>query len=284
MMHRDTGERREGAKAVEKRYRLIAIDVDDTLLTDDLSVTEGTKEALAEAVKQGCVVTLATGRMYSSAVQIAGQLELNVPIITYQGALIKNLLDGKVLYERPVPEDVAQDVVAFCAERRLHLQGYVEDRLIAIEDNDKIAKYSELTKVPYEIDSDFQSIAKKGSTKLLIIDEPAVLDALIPELQERLGARAHVTKSKPHYLEIVHPEATKGHALLHLAAHYGIPREETIAVGDSWNDHEMIEAAGLGVAMENAVEPLKAAADYVTRSNNEEGVRAVVERFILGRA
>lgn len=264
-----------------KTYRLIAIDVDDTLLTDDLIVTEGTKAALAEAAAQGCVVTLATGRMYSSAVQIAAQLALNVPIITYQGALIKNSIDGKVLYERPVPEDAALDVVSFAASRGLHLQGYVDDRLIAREDNDKIAAYSKLARVPYVVDPDFGAIARRGSTKLLMIDEPAALNAIIPELRDILGGRAHVTKSKPHYLEVVHPEATKGHALLHLAAHYGVAQEETIAVGDSWNDHEMIEAAGLGVAMANAVEPLKAAADYVTRSNNDEGVRAVVETFIL---
>jgi len=265
----------------KKRYRLIAIDVDDTLLTDDLEVTEGTKRALAAAVAQGCVVTLATGRMYPSAVKIATPLGLNVPIITYQGALIKNLIDGEVLYERPVPEDVALEVVAFAEEKGLHLQAYENDRLIALEDNDKAKAYSALTNVPYEVQSDFRAIAKRGTTKLLMIDEPEALDALIPELRDRLGARAHVTKSKPHYLEVVHPEATKGHALLHLAAHYGIPREETIAVGDSWNDHEMIESAGLGVAMGNAVESLKAVADYVTATNNEEGVREVVEKFIL---
>ena len=265
----------------QKRYRLIAIDVDDTLLTDDLEVTEGTKEALAAAVAQGCVVTLATGRMYPSAVKIAAPLGLNVPIITYQGALIKNLIDGEVLYERPVPEDAALEVVAFAEEKGLHIQAYEDDRLIALEDNDKAKAYSKLTNVPYEVQPDFRGIAKRGTAKLLMIDEPATLDALIPELHERLGGRAHVTKSKPHYLEVVHPEATKGHALLHLAAHYGIPREETIAVGDSWNDHEMIESAGLGVAMANAVESLKNVADYVTASNNEEGVRKVVEKFIL---
>jgi len=265
----------------KKRYRLVAIDVDDTLLTDELTITEGTKRALEAAAAQGCVVTLATGRMYPSAVKIAGQLGLNVPIITYQGALIKNLLDGEVLYERPVPEDVALDVVAFAEENGLHLQAYENDRLIALYDNEKAKAYSALTNVPYEVQSDFRAIAKRGSTKLLMIDEPETLDALIPALKERLGERAHVTKSKPNYLEVVHPEATKGHALLHLAAHYGIPREETIAIGDSWNDHEMIEAAGLGVAMANAVEPLKRVADYVTSSNNDEGVRKVVEQFIL---
>jgi Cof subfamily protein (haloacid dehalogenase superfamily) len=265
----------------DRKYRMIAIDIDDTLLTDELEVTPGTRAALTEAIRLGTIVTLATGRMFSSARKVAGQLELNVPIITYQGALVKNLLDGHVLYERPLAEDVALDVVEFATNRGLHLQGYVDDILFAMEDNDKVKKYSEPTRIPYEIENDFRTLAKRGNAKLLIIDDPAKLDEMIPEVKKLVGDRAHVTKSKPHYLEIVHPEATKGHALLHLAEHYGIDSSEVIAVGDAWNDREMIEAAGLGVAMGNAVEALKRVADHVTLSNNEEGVRAVVERFIL---
>ncbi|WP_274361953.1 Cof-type HAD-IIB family hydrolase [Paenibacillus thermotolerans] len=262
-------------------YKMIAIDIDDTLLNDNLEVTPGTREALAEAIRQGAVVTLATGRMFASTKKVAEQLELNVPVITYQGALIKNLLDGEVLYERSLPAEAAFKVIRFAKERGLHLQAYLNDELYAWEENDKVKKYAEQVKVEYSIVTDFDSIAKQGSTKLLIIDEPSKLDELIPELKQLLGEQAHITKSKPHYLEILHPEATKGHALLHLAAYYGIDRSQTIAVGDSWNDREMIEAAGLGVAMANAVEPLKQVADFITLSNNEEGVRTVVDRFLL---
>jgi Cof subfamily protein (haloacid dehalogenase superfamily) len=264
-------------------YRLVAIDIDDTLLTDDMQITPETQAALAAAIEQGVVVTLATGRMYPSARKIALQLQLNVPIITYQGALIKNLLDGEVLYHRPVPEDIALEIVAFAKERGLHLQGYVNDTLLAWEDNDKVKSYSALTNVPYQIETDFVSIAKQGSTKLLIIDDPATLDAMTPELRSRFGDRIHITKSKPYFLEFLHVEATKGHALLHLAHHYGIPREQTIAIGDSWNDHEMIEMAGLGVAMGNAIDSLKQIADFVTLSNHEDGVKAVIDKFILDR-
>lgn len=270
-------------KEQKLRYRLVAIDVDDTLLNDELVVTEGTKRALAAAIAQGCIVTLATGRMYASAVRIAGGLGLNVPIITYQGALVKNLLDGKVLYERLVPADAALEVIAFAEERGLHLQAYENDRLYARYDNEKAKAYAALSGIPHEVPDDFAAVVRDGTEKLLAIDEPDVLDALVPELRERLGGRVHLVKSKPNFLEIVHPEATKGHALLHLAAHYGIPQEATIAIGDSWNDREMIEAAGLGVAMGNAVDALKELADYVTASNNEEGVRQVIEKFILSR-
>lgn len=263
-------------------YRLIAADLDDTLLTDELTVTEATRKALNDAIARGVHFTIATGRMYDSARQVARQVGLNVPIITYQGSLIKNLLDEEVLYERSIPVDVAREVYGICLEKGLHLQSYIDDKLYVAEENDKILGYVQQSKIPYTIEPDFtRIIAHPKQTKLLIIDEPTKLDAMMPELKTRFGDQVHLTKSKPNYLEFLHPEGTKGHALRFLAAHYGIPIEETIALGDAMNDHEMIEAAGLGVAMANAVPALKEIADYVTLSNNEEGVKHVIEKFVL---
>lgn len=265
-------------------YKLIAIDVDDTLLNDELIVTEGTKQAMEQAVAQGVTVTLATGRMFASAQKIARQIELNVPIITYQGALVKTLLDGKALYERYVPQDAAKELFAFTEERGLHLQLYADDILYTKEDNDKIRSYSALSKIPYVIEPDYEKLIELPTPKMLIIDDPDVLDKLIPEVKALIGDRTHITKSKPHYLEIMHKEGTKGHALRFMAGHIGCSLEQTIAIGDAWNDREMIEAAGLGVAMGNAIPALKEVADYVTLTNNEEGVRHVIEKFVLGRA
>ncbi|OMF38718.1 hydrolase [Paenibacillus sp. FSL H8-0548] len=262
-------------------YKLIAIDVDDTLLTDDLTVTEGTKHALRAAIAQGVTVTLATGRMYASAQKIANQIELNVPIITYQGALVKTLLDGQVLYERNVPIDAAKELYAYVEANGLHLQLYVDDELYATEDNDKIRKYSELVNIPYKIEPDFDKLLDFPMNKMLIIDDPARLDRIAEELKPLIGDRVHITKSKAHYLEFMHKEGTKGHALRFMAEHLGCTMDQTIALGDAWNDNEMIVAAGLGVAMGNAVQSLKDIADYVTLSNNEEGVKHVIEKFVL---
>ncbi|MNG03780.1 putative phosphatase [compost metagenome] len=96
-----------------------------------------------------------------------------------------------------------------------------------------------------------------------------------------LGDKLHITKSKPHYLEFMHKEGTKGHAITFLAEHIGCSLDEVIALGDAWNDREMLEVAGLGVAMENALPELKALANYVTKSNNDDGVRHVLEKFVL---
>ena len=262
-------------------YKLIAIDIDDTLLNDDIIVTEATKLALERAIQSGVTVTLATGRMYSSARKIADQIQLNVPIITYQGALVKTLLNEQVLYERCVPVDAARQLLQYAKEHNLHLQLYVDDILYGTEDNERIQAYSQLVNIPYEIESDFAKLIDKPNHKMLIIDDPEVLDHHAVILQELLGDQLHITKSKAHYLEFMHKEGTKGHALQALAQHIGATMDETIAIGDAWNDREMILAAGLGVAMGNAVPMLKEIADYVTLSNNDDGVCHVIEKFIF---
>ncbi|PDO10520.1 MAG: hydrolase [Candidatus Reconcilbacillus cellulovorans] len=261
---------------------MLVVDLDDTLLTDDRTVTDATRAALAEAAARGVVVTLATGRMYASARRIAESLRLDVPIITYQGALVKTL-DGRVLYERTVPRDVAERFWQYCKQNRLHLHVYHDDTLYVPEDNDKSREYAALSEVPFVVEPNLGRLIGLPLPKMLVVDDPERLDRIMPELRDMFGDRAHITKSKPHYLEVLHPEATKGHAIRFLAAHFGCDMKEVIAVGDSWNDRDMIEAAGLGVAMGNAVEPLKAVADFITATNNEDGVRLVVERFILGR-
>jgi hypothetical protein len=262
-------------------YKLIAIDIDDTLLTDDLKVTSGTRQAMDEAIRRGVVITLATGRMYASAQQVAKQIDLNVPLITYQGSLVKNLLDGQILYERRVPADAALTIYEFCNENGLHLQLYVNDVLYVREDNDKVRDYARLSAIPYTVDPDFDRLIHEPQTKMLIIDDPEKIRRLTPILRERLGDQVHITTSKPHYLEFLHKEGTKGDALRYLAGYYGCEMSEVIAIGDAWNDREMLEAAGLGVAMGNAADELKRLADYVTRTNNEEGVRHVIETFVL---
>lgn len=265
------------------RYRLMAMDLDDTLLTDELTVSDSTKEAMKQAIARGMHLTIATGRMFASAQQVAQQVGLNVPIITYQGSLVRNLLDEQVLYERSVPVAAAARLYDYCREHGMHLQTYIEDRLYAAEDNDKLKAYASQSSIPYTISESFETIVTTSprQTKLVVIDEPARLDAMKPELERQLGPDVHLTKSKDHYLELLHREGTKGHALRFLAEYYGIPMEETIAIGDAWNDREMIEAAGLGVAMANAVPGLKELADYVTLSNNEDGVKHVLEKFVL---
>jgi Cof subfamily protein (haloacid dehalogenase superfamily) len=264
-----------------RKYKMVAIDVDDTLLNDQMQITEATKKSLAAAIEQGILVTLATGRMFASAQKIAKQLGFNVPIITYQGSLVKNLMDEKILYERSVPLQAAEFLYAYAEKNDLHLQVYHEDKLYVKEDNQRIKDYAALSNIPFIVAEDFKSFAHKPLTKMLFVDDPGKLDLIALDLQSQLGSSLHITKSKANFLEFLHPEGTKGHAVKSLASHYGYDVSEVIAIGDSWNDHEMLEIAGLGVAMSNAVESLKQIADYITLSNNDDGVKHVIDKFIL---
>jgi Cof subfamily protein (haloacid dehalogenase superfamily) len=264
-------------------YKMLTIDVDDTLLTDEMKVTEATLQALQEAIAHGVVVTLATGRMFASAKPIAEQLQLNVPLITYQGSLIKTLMDGQILYERFVPQDAAEWLFDLAQKRNYHIQAYWDDRLYTLRDNEKVKLYTQISKVPYYVEPDADNLLKKPLTKILFYEEPDLLDALAEEIREHLRDQVHITKSKPFFLEILHKEGTKGHAVKFLAEYYGCELSQVIAIGDSWNDREMIQVAGLGVAMGNAVDALKEIADYVTKTNNEDGVKHVIERFILAK-
>ncbi|RST74242.1 HAD family phosphatase [Siminovitchia acidinfaciens] len=262
-------------------YKMIAIDLDDTLLTDQLIISRGTIEAIQQAVDAGIVVTIATGRMYSSAKKIARSLDLNVPLITYQGALVKEANGEDIHYERLIDPETAHQLIEFAKYEDLHLQVYQDDTLYSSSENKLLQQYANDVKVPYVIEPDLAKLAGRGFDKMLFIDAPDYLDKLQDELRSLFGQRAHITKSRPFYLEITHPEANKGLALLHLAGRLGIDRSEIIGIGDSYNDLDLIMSAGLGVAMGNAVDELKKQADYVTYSNNEEGVRHVIEKFIF---
>ncbi|GBF10602.1 Cof-type HAD-IIB family hydrolase [Tepidibacillus sp. HK-1] len=266
------------------KYKLVAIDLDDTLLRDDLKISPQTIEAIQEAVKKGVTVTLATGRMFQSAAQYAKEIQLDVPIITYQGALIKNVLSGEVLYERLLPYDLTIQVIQELRQQNKHIQIYLHDELIVESHNKYVEKYSKASNVPFKKVDDLIETMDKLQTKplkIITIDEPEVIKGMEKEWQKKYGDLAHVTISKPDFLEISHREASKGQAIQYLAKSKGITMDQVIAIGDSYNDRDMIEVAGLGVAMGNGHPDIKALADYVTKTNNDHGVWEVLQKFVL---
>ena len=262
-------------------YKMIAIDLDGTLLTDELAVTMDTMAAIRQSMELGVIVTIATGRMYPSAQRIALELGLDAPMITYQGAMIKSAASGEVLRERVVPFHIAQTCIQLAAEKQMHIQVYQDDVLYSAVDNEQVRAYSKEVGVGYKIEPDLLGLAKNGFMKLLFIDEPEALAPMQAELKAVLGDEACIEKSKLRYLEVTHPEANKGSALNFLAEQLGIDRSQVIGIGDNHNDADLVKAAGFGIAMGNAVDELKELADYTSLSNNEEGVLHVLNKFIL---
>lgn len=265
-------------------YKLIALDLDDTLLTKDFKVADSTREAIAAIMARGVHVTLATGRMFRSSLLFARALNIKAPLITYQGALVKHSETGDVLFHRPVPFDMAIDIIQRVGKYGYHINIYLNDSLYVAGDTEEGRRYAGISRVPLEIVGDLEQFLmsrQEDPTKVLVVSREHLLDKLAVELKPVYGDKLHITKSKPHFLEFSHPSATKGHALEAVAGYYGVPREKVMAIGDSYNDLEMIDWAGLGVVMGNAREEIKARAGYVTLSNEEGGVAHALKKFVL---
>ncbi|HHV34109.1 MAG TPA: HAD family phosphatase [Syntrophomonadaceae bacterium] len=265
--------------------KLVAIDLDDTLLRDDLTISQFSRDTLQQVQEAGVTVTLATGRMLPSARPYAEQLGFDVPLITYQGALVKNVFSGEVLYNCPLSQEVASMVIQYGRRRKVHVNLYVEDKLFVERVTEAGEHYERLAGVPFTRVDDLEELLENDLPyKMLLIDDEQVIDQELEELQGVLseaGLEAYLTKSKPTYLEVNHPRATKGTALKKLAEWMGISREQVVAFGDSYNDLKMLEYAGYGFAVANAYPEVCARARYTTASNNEDGVALALQELVL---
>ena len=266
-------------------YRLLAMDLDDTLLDNRLHIREEDRRALLLARRAGVVLTLATGRMYRAALPYARELEIDAPLISYQGAYVKSPRTGEVLLHRPVPLELALEVISRVRARGIHLNIYLDDELYVEKHTPESGRYAAMSRVPVRAVGPLEAFLRRvgrDPTKVLAIAREDEIETLLREMRPLYAGRLHVTRSKLHFLEFSHPLADKGRALAAVAGYYGLRPEEVIAVGDSYNDLEMLEWAGLGVAMANARPEVRARADFITASNEEGGVARVVEKFILG--
>lgn len=265
------------------KFKLIAADLDDTLLDENRRLTDPLKQAIVAVRQAGVYFTISTGRMFRSALPYARELGLKIPLITYHGALVKNALTGEVLLYRPLPSVYAKEIVTHVHELGYHLNAYLDDELYMEHDTPEGRRYSEIAGVKPELVGDLLCILDRDPTKIVVIAREQLLDRLSAGLMPLYAGKVHIAKSKPFFLEFSHPLATKGHALAALAEHFGIKREETMAIGDSYNDLEMLEYAGLGVVVANARDEIKKKAGYVTTAPNGAGVVEALEKYVLRR-
>ena len=265
--------------------RLVAMDLDDTLLRDDWTISPRVVKAIQKAQALGVKMTIATGRMSLSARPYAEQLGLDVPVITYHGAMVQQVLSGDILFRRVVPSAVAAEIVQYVLERGVYVQVYLKNRVVAAELNEWSQDYERIASITVEKGDLLVLLSQEpeGVEKILMMAEEADLDQLAPLLRQRYGDKVHITKSKPYYLEMTDCSVNKGVALAALAERLGIAQADVMAIGDSFNDLEMIKYAGLGVAMGNARSEIKEQADIVTASNEEDGVAEAIERYVLDR-
>jgi Cof subfamily protein (haloacid dehalogenase superfamily) len=261
--------------------KLIAIDLDDTLLDDERNISKRNQKAVFEAVKQGVIVTVSTGRMYQSALPFARELKLDVPLIVYNGAMIKTSLSKEIICHKPVDSKTAKEVFSLAKKNNWYVQCYINDDLYVSELNELAKNYSYIAKVEIVFAGEGLFELPELSTKIMIQGDAAQIPLIRDEIKSHLGDKVSLTTSKPTFLEITNPGVNKGSALAMLAERLNIDRQDIMAVGDSGNDIEMLEFANWSVAMGNATDEAKAAARFLTGTNNSDGVAEAIEKFVL---
>jgi Cof subfamily protein (haloacid dehalogenase superfamily) len=267
---------------VTARIRLVALDLDGTLVGADLTIRPRVRDALARARERGVAVTIVTGRMLTAARPYAQELGLDGAIVCYQGAAIFNVTTGAILQMTPVRQDVTREVLAWAAARGIHAQCYADDVLYVQSINRFSKRYTDLARVePRVVPSLAECFADRPTIKLVLVDDAGPSAQHLAELTPLLGDRAYLTRSNVDFVEVLDPNVNKGVALAFVAQQYGASLEETLAVGDAWNDLPLLQAAGIGVAMGSGPPELLAQADAVVADVAHDGVAEAVERFVL---
>ncbi|MDR2747926.1 MAG: Cof-type HAD-IIB family hydrolase [Treponema sp.] len=267
--------------------RMLVLDLDDTLLRSDLSISYRTRNIIKKAVAQGLVVVLASGRIPAALDQFSKTLGMNkYPgyLICSNGTIIQESNTGKIILEIQLGIETALAVYDLATAEGFPVQVY-EDDIMYVSKTNEFTRYDQkLTGLKQVVADDFHAVVKKGCNKLLIPGDPMLLQPLEILIRTYLGSDITLFTSKPYFLEILPRETDKGTALAKVAGMLGVEQKSVAAIGDSMNDEAMIRWAGLGVAMANADDRIKKIAGMVIeKSNDEDGVADFIEQYILGK-
>ncbi|MFH0939078.1 MAG: Cof-type HAD-IIB family hydrolase [Planctomycetota bacterium] len=270
-----------------KNIRMIALDLDGTLLRSDKTIGPRTRDALHAAHAQGVVIVLASGRMTPAMERAAENLGLDVCLVSYNGAAIcdRRANFRRRLFHKPLETDVAQALFKIGKQRRYQINFYYQDVILS-EDAPHLRPYIEIyrsrTGSPFRFVERLEDYLQYAPTKFIYIVDPAIRNALEDELRPSFGTRATILRTDPEYLEFLNPTVDKGRSVVRLAENLGIRADQIMALGDGDNDITMLASVGWGVAVANAGVRCKAVAHAITEHDNDhDGVAEAVERWVL---
>lgn len=265
--------------------KLIAADMDGTLLNDRKEITPRTMAAVRAAMAAGALFVLNSGRMPESVLPYARQLQVNAPLICYNGALICDRRDGEALDAIPLPLQSAREILRYAEGEGLYIQGFWGDRFYCEKYTPKTGDYEKKAAVTAVVcGRPLSEVIDRDAYKLLVIVDEGQMPGVLADFEQHCGAVANCAASSSTYLEIVSPRANKGDAMVKLAASQGIAPEEIMAFGDELNDLSMLLAAGEGYAMANAKDEVREKACCLAPANSEDGLAQVLEKACaLGR-
>lgn len=264
--------------------KLIGLDIDGTLITSKKQISPKTKDTLIRAMKQGHKVVIVTGRPTPGARELAEILEFEKYgglLSTYNGGAITDCKTHKTLTSHPMDVDLAREIVKFSKNLDLEIILPYENTIYTRCDNKYPKGEATMFKMDYKIVENLEDIIDFAPNKILFAQDPDRIEEPSQKLKEKFGYVTEQVKSARFYYEVMPKGPSKGKSLLEIADLFGIDQKDIIAFGDEMNDETMIKMAGVGVAMGNAVEGIKQIADYITLSNDEDGIAYYLEKFIL---
>lgn len=268
--------------------KLLILDIDGTIAGTSNQVSTRVKQAIAAAQAQGVRVGIATGRMYKSALRFHHDIGADLPIMAYQGAWIQDPATGITHRHSPVPVEIAHELIDYFEQShlldRLSIHVYRDDSLYVREINADTELYVGRSGIGVMAVPDLRTVLTDRPTKILAMSEDVeLIDKLRLELLQRYTpAELHVTTSVPIFLEATQSGINKATAIDYVATELlDIKPENVLAIGDNYNDVEMIAYAGIGVAMGNAPQPVQSLANWIAPTVDDDGVAVAIERFIL---
>ena len=263
------------------RYKLLAADMDGTLLDPDSRITENTEKAVKAMERAGGRFVISTGRPPRGVRAFIRQLGLTGPVICYNGAMIIRADTGEVLYEQGLGREDAAQILKLGHSWDVTMCIWAGNRLYGSRMDERFLRYHRNIPSEPRLARSDEEVLDIGITKILFYDTPERIREIQSSLHRDSFRQVNFCTSQPFYLEFFSGLASKASALEHIGLLTGIRREEMMAVGDGENDLSMLQAAGLGVAMDNAPQSVKAAAGAVTGSNREDGVAQLIRKYFL---
>jgi Cof subfamily protein (haloacid dehalogenase superfamily) len=264
-------------------YKMLVLDLDDTLLTDDYQISERNKQSLIKAQEAGIRVVLASGRPTQAMMTFAEELGLKKygsHIISYNGAIITCMATGQTIFEQSLTRDQIHGLHDFSLENKLHIITYKNNRIVSETESEFIDVEIDLTGMAHHKVGCFKSEITDSAVKCILLENPTYLKNIEPKLKAA-KPELSVAISKPFFLEVMPKGIDKAASIDRLTKMLGIAQHEIVAVGNAHNDLTMVEYAGLGVWVDNVSPDIRHRADVIVASNNHDGVAEVVERFFL---
>ena len=271
------------SKTIAGKYKMLVLDLDDTLLRDDYSISSRNRELLIQAQEQGVIVVLASGRPTPAMVRYAEELNLadyDSYMISFNGAVVTSMKYNEVLFETSLTRDEIHSLYDFSIDNNVHIITYSDKGVISETHSEYIDVEVKLTGIPHHKVPSFKSEITSSAVKCILLEHPDYLKEVEKKLKvERTDLS--ISRSKPFFLEVMPHGIDKAASIDLLAKKLGIKQSEVIAVGNAGNDLTMVQYAGLGIWVDNVSDNLRHHADYIVASNENDGVAEVIERFIL---